>query len=41
MIIYILKLGIGYVLLIQCDVKFTLDLGARPLGIPKKTNKLR
>ena len=41
MIIYILKLGIGYILLIQCDVKLTLDFGTGALCIPKKTNKIR
>ncbi len=40
MIIHILKLSIGYVLLIQRYVKLTLDFGARPFCIPKKTNKL-
>jgi len=35
MIIYILIFTMGYVLLIQYDVKFTLYIGARSLSISK------
>ncbi len=41
MIIHIPKLSFRYVLLSQAYVKLTLDFGARPFCIPKKTNKFR
>jgi len=41
MIIHLLKLGIRYVLLIQCNVKLALYFSARPLCVPKKAKKLR
>ena len=41
MIIHLLKLGIRYVVLIQCNVKLALYFSARPFCISKKANKLR